>query len=303
MTFAIDLRDLRYFEVIAELQHVSKAAAQLHRTQPALTSAVRRLEAACGMPLFERSGRGIQLTSAGSVLLKWAQRLRLDLRDAQREIGDLGRGLSGHVRIGIVPTAAQFLLPDAMRALLAEAPELTVKVVIGLIDSLRPMLQAGELDLAVGSEVDVDEGLQSLVLAEDQIVVAASSQHEILRSAPTMKDLTRYRWVLQTPGAPTRDWLDHAFDRRHLPRPTVQVESSMLLMLPTLIARTGLLSFVSRRHLEQDPQGAGLREVRLRETTMRRRLVASYRNSSYLSPAAERLIAHLAAAGERGLEV
>ncbi len=302
MTFAIDLRDLRYFEVIAKLQHVSKAAEQLHRTQPALTSAVRRLEAACGAPLFERSGRGIQLTGAGMVLLKWAQRMRLDLRDAEREIGDIGRGLSGHVRIGIVPTAAQFLLPDAMRELLAEAPALTVKVVIGLIDSLKPMLRAGELDLAVGSEVGADEGLQSLVLAEDQIVVAASSQHEILQGIPTMKDLTRYRWVLQTSGAPTRDWLDHAFDRKHLPRPIVQIESTMLLMLPTLIARTGLLSFVSRRHLGQNPQGAGLSEVRLRETTMRRKLVATYRTSSYLSPGAERLIAHLANAGQRGRE-
>lgn len=302
MTFAIDLRDLRYFEVIAELQHVSKAAEHLHRTQPALTSAVRRLEAACGAPLFERSGRGIQLTNAGAVLFKWAQRMRLDLRDAEREITELGRGLSGHVRIGIVPTAAQFLLPDAMRGLLAEAPDVTVNVVIGLIDSLKPMLRAGELDLAVGSEVGVDKGLQSLVLAEDQIVVAASAQHEVLRGTPTMKDLTRYHWVLQTPGAPTRDWLDHTFDRKHLPRPVVQIESTMLLMLPALIAKTGLLSFVSRRHLGQNPQGAGLSEVRLRETTMRRKLVAIYRTSSYLSPAAERLIAHLANVGQNGLD-
>jgi DNA-binding transcriptional LysR family regulator len=55
----MDLRDLRYFEVIATHQHMGRASAQLHRTQPALTSAVRRLEEDCGMPLFERAGRGI----------------------------------------------------------------------------------------------------------------------------------------------------------------------------------------------------------------------------------------------------
>ena len=105
----MDLRDLRYFETIAELQHVGRASARLHRTQPALTSSIRRLEQACGAALFEKAGRGIRLTAAGKVLLKWAQRMRFDVEDAKRELGAIGKGLAGHVRIGIVPTAAQWL--------------------------------------------------------------------------------------------------------------------------------------------------------------------------------------------------
>ena len=147
----MDLRDLRYFETIAELQHVGRAAERLHRTQPALTSCVRRLEDACGAPLFEKSGRGIRLTAAGKVLLKWAQRMRFDVEDAKREISAFGRGLSGHIRIGIVPTAAQFLLPPAARQLLKEAPEVTLRTVVGLVDTLTPLLRAGELDLMVGT--------------------------------------------------------------------------------------------------------------------------------------------------------
>src|SRR5699024_8547339 len=101
----MNLRDLAYFETIAELQSVSAAAVKLHRTQPALTASVRRLEEFCDAPLFERSGRGIRLTSVGEVLLVWARRLRLDVQDARREVDDLGRGVSGHVRLGVVPTA------------------------------------------------------------------------------------------------------------------------------------------------------------------------------------------------------
>src|SRR6218665_2521460 len=89
-TFAMDLRDLRYFETIASLQHMGKASEQLHRTQPALTSCIRRLEADCGAPLFERSGRGIRVSPAGKVLLKWAQRLRFDVEDAQQEMKAIG---------------------------------------------------------------------------------------------------------------------------------------------------------------------------------------------------------------------
>ncbi|MFY9514310.1 MAG: LysR substrate-binding domain-containing protein, partial [Rubrivivax sp.] len=238
-----------------------------------------------------------RLTAAGKVLQRWAQRMRLDVQDAQREVGDIGRGLSGQVRIGIVPTAAQFLLPQAARQLLQEAPEVSLRTVVALVGTLAPMLRAGELDLVIGTESPEEPGLATQLLAEDSIVVAARAGHEIFDGKPTLKDLTRYRWVLQPAGAPTRDWLDHTFDRKRLPRPRVQVESTMLLMLPALIAETGLLSFVSRHHLGAGTPGhATLREVPLKETTMRRRMAVTYRRSSYLSPAAQRLIGLLGSA-------
>jgi DNA-binding transcriptional LysR family regulator len=292
---ATDLRDLRYFEVIATHQHMGRASAQLHRTQPALTSAVRRLEEDCGAPLFERAGRGIKLSPAGHVLLKWARRLRFDVDDAKRELAAMQRGMSGHVRLGIVPTAAQFLLPSAARRLLREAPEVTLRTVVALVDTLKPMLRAGEIDLMVGTAGAAERGMVSKVLAEDAIVVAASAKHALFQedTKPTLKELTRYRWALQPPGAPTRDWLDHTFDRRRLPRPDVQVESTMLLMLPALIAETGLLSFISRHHLADSQRGAKLREVPLKEATMRRKLVVTFREGGYLAPAAQRLIALL----------
>ncbi len=286
----MDLRDLRYFETIAELQHVGRAAAKLHRTQPALTSSVRRLEQDCGAALFERDGRGIRLTEAGKVLLKWARRMRFDVEDAKRELSAIGQGLTGHVRIGIVPTAAQFILPEVARQLLQEAPEVTLTTVTGLVDTLGPKLRAGEIDLMVGTEGPAELGYVSRLLAEDAIVVAANANHELFRGKPTLKDLTRYRWALQPPGAPTRDWLDHTFDRKHLPRPCVQVEATMLLMLPPLIAQTGLLSFISRRHLTARAGKAVLKEVPVKDAVMRRRLVVTYRENGYLPPAAARLI-------------
>ena len=286
----MDLRDLRYFETIAELQHLGRATAKLHRTQPALTSSIRRLEADCGTPLFERAGRGIRLTEAGKVLLKWAQRVRFDVDDAQRELSAIGAGLAGHVRIGIVPTAAQFLLPSVARQLLHEAPAVTLRTVVALIDTLRPQLRAGELDMIVGTESAAEPGYVSRLLAEDVIVVAASGKHKIFQRKPTLKDLTGYSWALQPPGAPTRDWLDHTFDRKGLPRPRVQVETTMLLVLPALIVETGLLSFISRQHLQGRSRIPGLKEVPASGAAMRRRLVVTYRANSFMSAAAHRLI-------------
>jgi len=145
--------------------------------------------------------------------------------------------------------------------------------------------------MMVGTEIAAEAGYKSKLLAVDAIVVAASANHEVFRQdRPTLKSLTAYRWALQPPGAPTRDWLDHTFDRKRLPRPQVQVESTMLLMLPTLIEQTGLLSFISRHHLVGSAGKSGLKEVPIKEATMHRRLVVTYRDNSYLSPAAARLI-------------
>ena len=286
----MELRDLRYFETIAELQHLGHATVRLHRTQPALTSSIRRLEADCGTALFEKSGRGIKLTQAGKVLLKWAQRMRFDVEDAKRELQAISAGLTGHVRIGIVPTAAQFLLPAVARQLLREAPQVTLRTVVGLIDTLKPQLRAGELDLMVGTESADEPGWVSLPLTEDMIVVAASEPHDVFTGAASLKSLTAYAWALQPPGAPTRDWLDHTFDRHGLPRPRVQVETTMLLMLPALIVQTGLLSFISRHHLQGKGRIPGLKEVPVKGASMRRRLVVTYRANGFLSPATRRLL-------------
>lgn len=290
MTFDIDLRDLHYFEAIAELEHVGRAAERLNRTQPALSSCIRRLEDICGAPLFEKAGRGIRLTEAGKTLLKWARRVRLDVEDARNEFNTLGRGLSGHVRIGLVPTAAHFLLPPVANQLINEAPEVTLRTVVGLVDSLKPLLRAGEIDLMIGTEQTAEDGLVSRLVAEDVIVVAASSANPVFKTKPKLADLTSYHWALQPPGAPTRDWLDHVFDMHHLKRPTVQVESTMLLALPALIAETGLLSFISRHHLGKKHSGNQLKEVQVHELNMTRRLVLTYRENSYQAPATRRLI-------------
>lgn len=226
------------------------------------------------------------------MLLKWTQRMRFDLEDARRELAAMGSGLTGHVRLGIVPTAAQFILPPVARQLLADAPGVTLHTVVGLIDTLRPRLHAGDLDLMVGTEGPPAPGFVAQVLAEEMIVVAASEHHAVFgQPRPlALPDLARHAWALQPPGLPTRDWLDHTFARQGLPPPRVQVETTSLMMLPALIVQTGLLSFISRHHLSGPDRIRGLKEVPVEGATMRRRMVVTCRANSFLPPAAQRLI-------------
>jgi DNA-binding transcriptional LysR family regulator len=300
MTTQLDLRDLRYFEAIAEFGHLGRAAEHLHLTQPALTRCVRRLEGMFGTELFQRAGRGIRLTPSGTALLARARFLHIAADETVRELVNFARGDSGVITLGIVPTAAQFLLPPLWRALLAETQDVLLKTVIAQNDVLTPLLHAGELDLMISFRRQTEETLESYTIAEDVMVVAATRTHEIFRRKPRarMSDLLRYRWVLAAPSVESRRWLDSAFEANSLGQPVPQIETNLVLLMPRLIEQTNLLTFISRRHLAASGIGAALREVPLKETTMRRTLKVMHRKDAYVPPAARRLVALVRKSGK-----
>ena len=287
MADELDLRDLRYFEAIADAGHVGRAAGLQHRSQPAMTGAVRRLEAKLGTPLFERAGRGIRLTAAGEALHARARSLRIAATEAVREVADVGSGRAGVVRIGMVPTAARYLMPPLCAHFLADSPDLAFKTVIANNDVLHAALKAGDLDLAVNIAAVVDDEIAYHTIFRDECVVVARRGHAIFRKRATLHDLAGYGWLLGSPALATRQWLEHAFRRHRLPAPAVRIETNQMLLLATLIEHSDLLSFMSRRQLGAR---APLREVALRETTMRREFAVGYRKKSYLSPAAVRVL-------------
>lgn len=292
----MDLRDLRYFEAIAEAGHVGRAARALHRSQPALTGAIRRLEERLGTPLFERAGRGIRLTSAGEALQVRARALRIAAEEAEREVADIGRGHAGLVRLGMIPTAARFLMAPLFRQFAEHSPGVAFRATIANNDVLRAALRAGELDVTVSFAAPADQDIAAHVLFHDECVVVARRGHPIFRGRPSVRALLDYGWILGNASVATREWLEQVFRARGLPPPRVQLETNQVLSFPGIVEDTELLSFVSRRHLTA--RGA-LREVPLRETTMRRDFAVCYRKKSYLSPANRRVVEALRERGAR----
>ena len=295
----IQLRDLRYFEAVAELGHLSKAADQLGRTQPALTKAVKRLEEEFGSALFERKGRGIQLTAVGQVLLARARMLRGATEEALREVGDFARGNAGHVRIGSGPIAAEHVLPELCNLLLEEAPATTIEITIAQSLTLRDRLRQGAIDLLIGLMPEAEPDFVSHPIVDDVVVVVARRNHPVFDlPRVTMKSLLAWRWVLPSGTIPSRQWLDAMFQARGLALPSAQIDANSVPLLPRLIARSNLLSFLSRHTLGVAGGRNPLREVPLKELTLSRKLGVTYRRQGYLSPAAQRLLTLLQSRGE-----
>ncbi|WAH57769.1 LysR family transcriptional regulator [Pseudomonas silvicola] len=145
----MDLRDLYYFETVADLGNLGRAGEKLHRTQPALSKCIQRLEDTLGTLLFFREGRRMRLTPAGELLLVRARRLRQGMEETERELQTFAKGTVGNVRVGCGPTAAEFLLPRVVALLLEAAPQLTLELVTGQNDMLMNDLRAGHLDVLI----------------------------------------------------------------------------------------------------------------------------------------------------------
>lgn len=290
----LSLRDLRYFEMAAETEHLAQAADAIARSQPALTKAIHRLEAVVGGPLFERVGRGVRLTPIGHVLLEQSRALRAVTEEAMRHVTDFAQGNVGLVRIGSGSVTVDDLLPKVCALLLAQAPKAQVSIEVGPSFELLDRLRQKKLDLVLGLlPAANDPDLVTHAILEDDVVVAARRGHPVFKSRPlTLEALLAHRWVLPSKEAPSRVWLDGAFSGQGLRKPDVQIEVNPVPLMPRLIVTTDLLSFVSRHTLEAQSQ---LKEVPLAATTYRRQLGVTYRRAGHLSPAAMRLIALLQA--------
>jgi DNA-binding transcriptional LysR family regulator len=286
----MDLRDLTYFETIAELGHLGRAAERLNRSQPALTKSIQRLEESFGTKLFQRDGRRIKLTPVGELLQARGKVLQQSIAQTHREVRDFASGAVGNIRLGCAATMAEYLLPELTNALLKRGSELTLKLVIGQDDMLREQLRSGQLDMIICAQLLDDVEFVGYPILTDEAVVIASRNHPIFKTPFQMSDLCQYRWVLPPVSVSSRKWVDEAFAANNLPLPVVQVEANSISLLPRLIAQTRLLSFIARETLEYGKNMQHLREVPLKQTTMSRTICVSVRREGYLSPAANAMV-------------
>ena len=288
----MDIRDLKYFETIADYGHVGKAAEHLFLTQPALTRAVRRLEEDLGAALFERSGRGIKLTPMGAMLLEKAKTLRHIVDDTQRELRDFAQGNAGHIRLGCSPTVGSWLLSAPMKALREQAPGVTFDITFAMGKSLMDLLYAHHLDLVISYvSGPVKEGYSSAPLFTDAVVVAASESHPVFSGPYTLQSLDRYGWILPAQSMFTRNWLEKTLSTLHLPPPKVYVETNTMLYTFDMAVKTQCFCFLSRRNLAYFGGGSSFRELILPEVTLNRIFSLAHRTDGYLSPAVSRFIA------------
>jgi DNA-binding transcriptional LysR family regulator len=173
-------QQLTYFVAVAEARHFTRAAEEVHVSQPSLSQQIRALEDELGAELFSRARGNIALTDAGEALLPLARRILADADTARQEVQELVQLRRGRIRLGATPSVCTGLLPDVLRAFHDLHPGIQLLLEEGGSHDLVRQLARGALDLAlvVLPLPAASPALTTVeLLHEDLVVVSSPSRH------------------------------------------------------------------------------------------------------------------------------
>jgi LysR family hydrogen peroxide-inducible transcriptional activator len=171
------LTELKYIVAVARERHFGRAAEACFVSQPTLSVAIKKLEEELGVQLFERGGAEVAVTPVGEQIIDEAQRV-LDRTNAIREIAQQGRDpLSGPLKVGVIYTIGPYLLPNLIRAMIADTPAMPLILQENFTVRLLELLRQGEIDVAVLADPFPDAGLVTQALYDEPFVVAVPRAH------------------------------------------------------------------------------------------------------------------------------
>ena len=224
----VTFRQLRVFTEVARRLSFVRAAEALHLTPPAVTMQVKELEAGVGMPLFDRRGRSVSLTTSGEYFLVYAKRMLATLKDAEDAMGRLRRIEGGALNVGLVSTAKYFV-PRLLARFCEEHAGIEVKLhVAGNREQLVALLHANEIDLAVMGRPPKEMATRSEPFAAHPLVFVAPVNHPALgRESVPVAMLADMPFIVREPGSGTRKAMEQFFDANGIaPRIAMEMSSN-----------------------------------------------------------------------------
>jgi LysR family transcriptional regulator, low CO2-responsive transcriptional regulator len=282
----ITFRQLRVFNEVARQLSFAQAAKVLHLTPPAVTMQIKELEGHVGLPLFERSGRQVALTTAGEYMLVYARKMLATLKDAEDAAARLQRLEVGTLTIGMVSTAKYFL-PRLLAEFRREHEGVEIRLVVGNRDQLVKMLQGNEVDIAIMGRPPTELATRVEPFAAHPHVFVAPTDHPLLKVGhPTAESLRPYGFILRERGSGTRAALEKFLQRSRLEPRVVMEMGSNETIKQAVMAGMGI-SFLSLHTIGLELEHQLIAVLDVEGTPIVRAWNVVHNLSKLLSPAAE----------------
>lgn len=210
----VTLRQLKVFEAVAGHLSFSRAAEELHLTQPAVSMQVQALAEAAGLPLFEQMGKKIHLTAAGDELLRHARRIAQQLREADEALAAIRGVQGGRLTLGVVSTAKYFA-PRLLVAFRDRHPKADLHLVVSNRETIVRQLADNQIDLAIMGVPPKDFETVAAVFADHPQSIIASPSHALVgRKRVEPADLAEHLFLIREPGSGTRAAMERFFSER-----------------------------------------------------------------------------------------
>lgn len=232
----MELMQLRYFQVVAANQHITRSAEQLNVSQPAISTVISRLEQELGVPLFDRSGRSILLNEYGKTFLKRVNRILLDIDDSQKELKDLFE--QGLQTLSLSVTSPQFL--QGIKGFMTTHPDTKWRQSVNELEETIKLLENGKIDIAITSPEIVADNMESIVLFKDEFMIAVHPDHPLAKkNNVTLSDIGDEKFIALQKGFPFRTQTDQLFADLGI-QPNIIMECDHYLRAELLNTNTGI---------------------------------------------------------------
>ena len=285
----VDLASLHVFQMVARERSYSRAAEKLYRTQPAVSISMRKLEDWVGQPLFVQGSGARTLTDAGTLLLEYAERmlnLREEIRKGIKELNGLERG---EISLGVNESSIHALLPalDRYRQL---HPGIRIRVHRVFSREVPREVLNHQLDIGVISYVPEERELAAVEFYRDALALVVWPSHRLAKRRDVdISALEEETFIAHIVESPYRHRVIQLFARHHVTL-RMGVELPTIESIKRFVEMKKGVAIVPRMCVEREIARGDLKEVRIRQMRILRRLYLIYRQDRPLAAAAQALV-------------
>lgn len=290
----VTLRQLRVFESVARHLSFSRAAEELHLTQPAVSMQVKQLEEQAGLPLTEMIGKKVFLTEAGEEVARHARRIAQQLREAEEALDAIKGVRGGRLSIGVISTAKYFA-PRLLAEFRRRQPGIAINLSVSNRETVVRQLADNEIDLAIMGQPPQEFATVAEGFADHPLVFIAAPDHPLASkkqiAARLLNDET---FLIREPGSGTRATMERFFaDIGIAPSHVIEMNSNETIKQA---AMAGLgISFISSHSVSLECEVGRLVRLPVAGTPVIRRWFVVHRAEKTLLPVAETFRAFLLA--------
>jgi len=281
----MDINQLEVLVAVAQKQSFSRAAETLHRTQPAVSQAIRRLELELGEALFDRSSKDGTLTAAGHVLYDFAQQM-LNLRQgahaAIKELKDLHRG---KLTLSANEYTVMYLLP-VIPVFRARHPHIKIEVKRGLASRIPSEILGRDIEIGVVSYKPSDSAIASVPVMMDELALIVAPDHHLAqRAVVSVRELGAEPFIAHNVASPYREKVVRTFEKYKTPL-NISMEMPTLEAIKRFVEQGMGVALVPRLTAQAEIARRQVVALTVREMRLERRLYLIYRKGATLSHAA-----------------
>jgi len=262
------------FRAVAERLSFRKAGEDLYLTQPAVSLQIKALEEDLGVQLFDRTGRQIALTPAGTLLLNFAQQVHVLLDHAERQIAALNGEHAGELALGASTTVAQYVLPRLLAEFRRESPRVHITLISGNTEQIVSAVEEQRIALGLIEGPAHSRDVATEALLEDELVLIASTAHEWAeRASIACSEITSVPLLMRERGSGTRQVIEMALERRGIKPNAMQIvmELDSTEAIKSAVEAGLGVGFVSRWAIAKDSRlGSAFKIVEIEGLRIRR---------------------------------